>query len=352
MSNKFIRYFWGICLIFCGVFVISFCFEKINYRSLATDSGFDSSWDSGGSSGGSYDGGESFFGLGSLIEGNDTIAIALAFLVELLQTFFYAYFVYASVHPREKSVKECWRRASSGVKSFFIGRIIFLSIFNFVSPGKVCELDYIIGIIVIMISLEKTKAIINKNVSFLTKNVSSDVLEKFNLPDSASLKKEFYDKYVKIQEAWSINNIEKARDVLSDNLFNMYKTQILTMDNKNERNVMSDFSYISSYINDVYTKDNLISVVVSMEVYCKDYMINTKTEEVIRGNSDVVNHYFYVMTFTKNVVSDKIETCPNCNAKISSSGNTAVCEYCGSVVNKTSSNFVLTDKKMAIQKKK
>ena len=356
MFNKWIRYFFAFLLIIGGLFVIPFCFENVNFRSLTADSGFDAGSSGGGSfGGGSFGGGSSdggsFSGEGSIfpIEGNGPDAVIFAFVIEAITTSFYVIFVLNYVKSPSESFKECWKLAPGGVKVVFICRIFILIIFNFISPGLVCTYDYVIGIILACL-FRGNKTMRNENVPFLTNEVSQKTLDDFHLPDSSSLKKDFYKIYVKIQEAWSINDIEMARDVLSDNLFNMYKTQILTMVNKNERNVMNDFEYVSSYINDVCVHENLLTIKVSMEVYCRDYMINTKTGYVTRGKSNVINHYFYVLTFTKNVASDNIDNCPNCCAKISSFGNTVVCEYCGSVVNKTSSNFVLADKKMAIQK--
>ena len=77
-------------------------------------------------------------------------------------------------------------------------------------------------------------------------------------------------------------------------------------------------------------------------------MIDFISNEVIRGNSDRINDYYYCLTFEMSS-EDNIDKCPSCHAKITKKGKSVKCEYCGSVINRKSTNLVLVDKKMIRQ---
>ena len=170
----------------------------------------------------------------------------------------------------------------------------------------------------------------------------------YGINDEEEFGKHLYDIYVKIQQAWSENNIDKARDVLSNGLYNQYRTQILTMITKNEQNIMCDFKYKYSSIVDVYEQDNNIIYEVKMQVECKDYIIDTIKNKVKRGKKHKTNYYLYKLVFKSNKV-ESIENCPNCNAKLTDSESTK-CEYCGSEIVRDSTKIVLQTKKMISQR--
>ena len=47
------------------------------------------------------------------------------------------------------------------------------------------------------------------------------------------------------------NEIESVRSLLSDFLFNTYKTQLLTLSSKKQKNMMEDINYVDAYITNI-----------------------------------------------------------------------------------------------------
>ena len=352
MNNwkKIIVCIFVICaFVLFGVLVAN----NFNFRTLTTDSGFDSSWDSGSSSGGGYSSSGGGYSSSSSSGGSIGLEGYVWFIIVFVPTFYYLSLFLSRFNTN--TIYRGWKgglKASCFVFLFCVyGAVLIFSIFY----PAIHIIRWIIFVIVLIYMKRKYNTFIkgynphnfNNVDKFVRKDVSDDIFTKYKLSDKDILKKEFYDIYVKIQKAWSNNDIEKARDVLSDNLFNMYKTQILTMVNKNQRNAMSDFEFVSAYINDVNVNKDVMTVKVMMEVYCKDYLIDIKTDKVLRGDRNRINHYYYLLSFTKDIEADD-NTCPNCGAKISSS-KSAKCEHCDAVINKKSNKFVLSNKKMIKQ---
>lgn len=155
--------------------------------------------------------------------------------------------------------------------------------------------------------------------------------------------------YYDVQIAWMNNDIDSVRNILSDELYNSYKMQLLPMQQKNEKNMMENIKLLNAAITIISFIDNKLEIQVEMDVTCNDYIINTTTGRVMRGNKYKKCKYLYMMTFSKSL-NNQIDKCPNCNAKLAAGGESIKCPYCGSIVKKDSNNFVLKDKKMIMQK--
>ena len=154
--------------------------------------------------------------------------------------------------------------------------------------------------------------------------------------------------YYDVQIAWMNNDIDSVRNILSDELYNSYKMQLLPMQQKNEKNMMENIKLLNAAIATISFNDNKLDIQVEMDVTCIDYIINSKTGKVLRGNKYKKCKYLYMMKFSKSL-NNKIDRCPNCNAKLDD-GESVTCTYCGSVVKKDTDRFVLTEKKMILQK--
>jgi hypothetical protein len=175
-------------------------------------------------------------------------------------------------------------------------------------------------------------------------------LAKYGLTQIVALQ-QAYSAYKRIQIAWMNGDVNPVRDVLSDEMYNMYKTQLMTLKAKKEKNMMENITFKGGHVENVIEQNDDVSLIVNLRVTCKDYIINTKNNAVVRGNKDKVWNYDYELTFTFNKNTANIKTnCPNCNAKLPLEGKSVKCEYCGSVINRESTKLVMTKKQMLSQK--
>ena len=163
-------------------------------------------------------------------------------------------------------------------------------------------------------------------------------------------KKMVFNNYKEIQIAWMNDNIESVRGLLSDTIFNTYKTQLMTLSTKQEQNMMEDIEYIDAFITNINININKgkEEIETTLIVTCRDYIINKNTKEVLRGKKNIINKYYYKLVFEKSLEEEKTKVCPNCGAELND-GNSTKCKYCGTVIVKESNNYILVDKKMLKQ---
>ncbi len=298
--------YYKLCTIILFTIIGSLILIKcINPILLATDSGFDSSYDSGGFSGGS----DYSFGGGSDYSFNDTPS--------------YSY--------GDNSSKSSSRGNSNSYRNDELLLLLFLLI-----------------IVIVLIKRKPMKKNMKNDIQ--TNNTAAnhnDMLKKY-MPDIEIEKfiEERYRDFVEVQIAWMDFDYEKLRELLTDELYNQYEMQLDTLKLKNEKNVMSDFSYESAYISNVSRdKDNLI-IRVRLSVSFFDYI--TKDEKITRGTDKEKIHMTYELTYITALKND-ISKCPSCGAPISNNASVK-CEYCNSIISRVSEKWVMKNKKAISQR--
>ena len=313
---------------------------------FATDSGFDSDFDSGGwDSGSDWDSGSSWdsdYGSSGGSGGTMTFDEFLLFA--------YLFCLILCIGAQREAIKNNHGKLSGKewllVILFFI--LSFLPIIN------------IIGIITgYKIALKNISS--NQNLNY-NKGANPEgtyieapagnwnkALGEYGL-SSTVVVQQAYAAYKKIQIAWMDGDVEPVRDVLSDEMYNMYRTQLLTLKAKHQKNMMEDITFRGGNVTNVIEQDDDVAVVINMHVTCRDYIIDTNNNEVVRGDKNHVWKYNYSLTFTFNKNDAKVITnCPGCNAELPVEGKSIKCEYCGTTINRESTNLVMTKKTMISQ---
>ena len=167
--------------------------------------------------------------------------------------------------------------------------------------------------------------------------------------DPFEFKNQTYETYKKIQVAWMNFDYDSMRQCVTDEMFNMYKSQLTTLSVKKQTNIMKDFNLLSFNIVGMEIKDNTISLTVTMGVECYDY-ITDKNNKVVRGTDKRKVIYNYAMTFNKGI-SDKPNKCPNCGAPLDNV-NSSVCPYCDSTIIGENYDWILAKKQVLSQRYK
>ena len=187
----------------------------------------------------------------------------------------------------------------------------------------------------------------NKYIRYEFQDISQDLFAK-KLPNEsmALLKQEMFLHFIETQNAWMNFEYEELRSLCTDELYNSYQSQLETLKLKNGQNIMHDFNCHDIKITNIeeINKEIVLTVFMCIEFY--DYVTNTKTKKIIRGNNSKTVLNNYIMTFVKEKDSKnkKSKKCPNCGApnKNITSGE---CPYCNSTLVTKASRFVLSSKK-------
>ena len=287
--------------------MVSLTFSFYYSVNVKADSGFDSSWDSGGSdfdSGSSWDSGSSYDSGSS------------------------------------------WSSGSSGGNYSSSPS----SLFNFIMAMFGTFIPFIIFFIVITTILSATKKNTN-NISYYNRRLTKEEIdaklgETFNIDNFYN---ETFKIYKDIQIAWMDLDIERVRNILSDEMLNSYKMQLETLKVKNQKNMMEDINLVDVYITNIYQKNNQDVIDVIMKVTCKDYLIDINSNKVLRGEKNKVWNYEYKLSYMRTNISNELNYCPNCGSKLSE-GSSVKCTYCNAIINKETDKFILIDKKMISQR--
>ena len=157
-------------------------------------------------------------------------------------------------------------------------------------------------------------------------------------------KHQAFNIYKDIQEAWMNFDTDTIRKLTTDEIYNMYSSQLETLKLKHQKNIMKNIEYVDAKITNIKLSDDVISVVVFLRVKCLDYVINEKTNKTVRGSDSTRLDIQYLLTFVKSKSNNnETEKCPNCGAPVDIVSS-ATCPYCNSTLVKDASNYVLSKK--------
>lgn len=186
----------------------------------------------------------------------------------------------------------------------------------------------------------------NKKIRYIHTNPKKDKannekLKELGMEDMDSLKQEFYQKYVDIQNAWMNIDYEKLSPLLTNSLYNMYKSQLKILEMKNQRNIMSDFEYIDCKLLKLSQINNKLQMEIYLNVKMYDYVVD-QNNNVIKGNKNKKINIGYRIRFEKNI-DNNLAVCPNCGAPITNYASNK-CEHCNSIIVKESTEWIMSKK--------
>lgn len=201
---------------------------------------------------------------------------------------------------------------------------------------------FVFAIIIIAFGSKGTKT---STSSYHYNDISLEDLQKY-LPGKTleQVKKDVFARFVNIQDAWMNFDYDALREYCTDELYNTYVSQLETLKLKNGQNIMSDYQNLDMKITNITSENNVVSLTAYAEIRFHDYVINMKTNEVIRGSKDRLMTNHYLMTFViKKGDAKSIKNCPSCGAPFEHNAS-GICEYCGSTIIKEADELVLSKK--------
>lgn len=162
--------------------------------------------------------------------------------------------------------------------------------------------------------------------------------------DIADFKSKAFSIYKDIQTAWMNFDKDTIRKLTTDEIYNMYSSQLETLKLKGQKNIMKDITLEETKIIDIKKVNNIITVSVYMRVKCYDYVIKESTNETVRGKDKNKIIIEYVLSFVKSSVNNKTEEkCPNCGAPVEINSS-STCPYCESTLVKDAADYVMSKK--------
>lgn len=217
------------------------------------------------------------------------------------------------------------------------------------SDGGDSLIGLIIAIIIIIIiaicTRDKKTKVVTKSDNVNDENIANKVKQYIPNFNKQEFLNNGYKIYKDVQNAWMNFKLDDVKDVITDEIYNMYDSQLSTLEVKGEKNIMKDFKLVKSYLKDVNVQNETITITTGYIIEMYDYIIEESTGKVLRGSSTNKLRIVYEMKFRQTLNSnEKVDHCPNCGAKIEMNSS-GTCEYCGSKLVSENTKWVLTEKK-------
>ena len=359
MVNKTKQVFLIIVLSIVGIAVMFY--YNPDPRTLTTDSGWDSSYDSGSSSdwgsssssdwssssssdwgsSSSHDYGSSNRNYNYSVSGKSKFTMMDYLPMELFMSVFYFAIIITLLSIFIKN------NTLSSLYSFIIvivRTILFAYLEAYISSEFIIlnfALIMILGIVVSFLQKNNKIQKSNKITEDSYPECSDEVLKKYGIENRKEIEQEFYNIFVEVQNAWMNFDYDKLSSLCSDELYNSYKSDLEVLKLKHGQNIMNTFELKDIKIATIGEYNNIFSAVVFLHVTFYDYVIDTTTNKVIRGNKNKKMDNFYRLKFIK--VINRIEKCPSCGSDIKDI-NTNKCEYCGNPIINNNYKYVLSEK--------
>ena len=113
-----------------------------------------------------------------------------------------------------------------------------------------------------------------------------------------------FEVFKDIQLLWSKSDLNKIKNLVSDDIYNDYVKKIDELKKQERKNIMDNIILKTNKIVDVIIDDDII-INCKMNIECIDYIID-KNNKVIKGKKDKTINYTYELSFNKTINNDKL----------------------------------------------
>lgn len=155
----------------------------------------------------------------------------------------------------------------------------------------------------------------------------------------AGLTKDLASKFISLGEARTNFDYDKIHLLCSNELYKTYKTELEELEKNKCQNIISKIHPTTTRVAQVYKENDRIMVKYFLTASFSNYVINTETGEVIKGDKDQNKYYNYELYFMYAITS-RTRNCPNCGSEIKTDDEK--CHYCQAFINDSYEDFVLT----------
>lgn len=177
---------------------------------------------------------------------------------------------------------------------------------NFITDNIIIIL-IAISLIIVTTIITKIKIKNRKPIKKIEISHNDPLLEKKVLNDKEEIQIKAFNLIKEIKIAKMNLDIDKIKNIATNNVYNLYEAQIETLKNKQQKNIVSQIKYIKSYITNTANNEQTINLRVVIE--CFDYAIDNKNN-IVKGkyNRKVLQTYeIEMINNDSNYVINKLE---------------------------------------------
>lgn len=229
------------------------------------------------------------------------------------------------------------------------------------SSGLDAGLVIIIIIVIIIYSASSNKKRSNTPYSPPTVNTPSlRRIEEYSQIDPSFNAEQFRDKvsnlYVQFQNAWQKKDLSPLRPYLTDTYYSQMDNQLERYRQSRQTNMVERIAVLKTELLGWKQESGLDEMVVKLETRIVDYVVDDATRNIVRGSKTAEKFMTYEWTLvrttgvnTSRSTGTTGQTCPYCGANVNIN-QSAVCEYCGSVLTTDTFDWAVSNIKALSQR--
>lgn len=176
-------------------------------------------------------------------------------------------------------------------------------------------------------------------------NEYSSVDPNFSQPDFCE---EISNMYVRFQNAWQDKKLDGIRPCLSDAFYAQVDRQVETYRRNRQTNRIERISVLGVDLVGWKQESGNDVMIARLRTRIVDYVVDDATGNIVRGSNTAEKFMTYEWSLirtsgrtTGNNEGTNASSCPNCGAPLDLN-KSAKCEYCGSVIESDSFDWVLS----------
>ncbi|MBR5682503.1 MAG: Tim44 domain-containing protein [Ruminococcus sp.] len=215
-------------------------------------------------------------------------------------------------------------------------------------------------IVIIIASASSNK---KKSSSALPPPVNTPALrrvEEYTQIDPSFNAEQFRDKvsnlYVQFQNAWQKKDLSPLRPYLTDTYYSQMDNQLSRYRNSGQTNIVDRITVLKTELMGWKQESGFDEMIVKLDTRIVDYVVDDNTGNIVRGSKTAEKFMTYEWTLvrTTGVTTSRStgttgQTCPYCGASVNIN-QSAVCEYCGSVLTTDKFDWAVSNIKALAQR--
>lgn len=150
---------------------------------------------------------------------------------------------------------------------------------NFISDNKIIII-IMVAIIILSSLLVNIKSKKTETKKKLDINHNDPLLSNNNISNKEELQIIAFNLIKELKVAKMNFDIEKIKSITTNDIFHLYETQIKTLKNKQQKNIVEQIEYIKSYITNTINNNETVNLRIVIE--CFDYIVDKKNR-IIKG---------------------------------------------------------------------
>lgn len=161
-----------------------------------------------------------------------------------------------------------------------------------------------------------------------------------------SLKELAADTFLRLQQAWTSQQWDKARPLETDNLFGEHQLWMDAYRRQGLRNVLEDVQVTAVDLAKLHQDRFYESATLRLFASMKDYTVRVQDSQVYSGSATTPRRFSEYWTFVRRrgvtTSARSPEGCPHCGAPLDKISMAGECEYCSTVITRGDFGWVLS----------